>query len=303
MYDKIEIIPVSLLDQHRPLVAALRRLASSLGLEIGWHYLLDLIWILDLLGPVSGKRILDAGAGMGMLQWYLAEHGAEVLSVDRDNRAFLPLHFRFRYRVAGLRATDFSSPLAVVRHQAALEPGLAGKVRRNLRDILLVGLPRRQGQVRIYNQDLRDLAEVPSGSLDAVAAVSSLEHNPPEQLEQVVAELWRVLKPGGVLLATLCASPGADWFHQPSQGWCYSEAALRRSFGLSPEVPSNYARYDQLFAQLYTCAELRDNLAAFYTRSGDNGMPWGRWDPQYQPVGVCKVKTADASPGEPPGER
>ena len=37
-------------------------------------------------------------------------------------------------------------------------------------------------------------------------------------------------------------------------------------------------------------AELRDNLASFYFRSGDNGMPWGKWDPQYQPVGVCKVK-------------
>jgi hypothetical protein len=35
---------------------------------------------------------------------------------------------------------------------------------------------------------------------------------------------------------------------------------------------------------------LRDNLASFYGRSGENGMPWGVWDPRYQPVGVCKVK-------------
>jgi len=41
---------------------------------------------------------------------------------------------------------------------------------------------------------------------------------------------------------------------------------------------------------LVTCQELRDHLAEFYFLSGDNGMPWGKWDPQYQPVGVCKVK-------------
>ena len=28
------------------------------------------------------------------------------------------------------------------------------------------------------------------------------------------------------------------------------------------------------------------DLADFYFRSGDNGMPWGNWDPQYMPVGV-----------------
>jgi len=74
--DQIEILSVELLDQHRSTVLALRRLARSLGLEFGWHYLLDLTWIISLLGPVKGKRILDAGAGTGVLQWYLAEQGA-----------------------------------------------------------------------------------------------------------------------------------------------------------------------------------------------------------------------------------
>ena len=38
------------------------------------------------------------------------------------------------------------------------------------------------------------------------------------------------------------------------------------------------------------CRELRGKLADFYYQSGKNGMPWGKWDPQYQPVGVVKVK-------------
>jgi ubiquinone/menaquinone biosynthesis C-methylase UbiE len=108
----------------------------------------------------------------------------------------------------------------------------------------------------------------------------------------VVQELMRVLKPGGVLLATLTAGKDQDWWHEASSGWCYTDHTLRQLFDLPLDAPSNYGRYDELFAALKDCAELRDNLASFYFRSEDKGMPGGVWDPQYQPVGVCKVKTA-----------
>ena len=144
----------------------------------------------------------------------------------------------------------------------------------------------------IYNQDLADLVDLPDNSVDAVVAVSALEHNPPENLPRVVRELTRVIKPGGVLLATLCAARDQDWYHTPSAGWCYSAASLRSSFDLAAGTPDNYARYDEFFQALKDCAELRDHLARFYFKSGDNGMPWGQWDPQYQPVGVCKIKPA-----------
>jgi len=100
----------------------------------------------------------------------------------------------------------------------------------------------------------------------------------------------RVLKPGGKLIATLGAAKDQDWFHEPSKGWCYTEATLRDIFELNPECPSNYDQYDELFEALCNCTELHDNLADFYFKSGNNGMPWGIWDPKYQPVGVVKVK-------------
>jgi SAM-dependent methyltransferase len=146
------------------------------------------------------------------------------------------------------------------------------------------------GEIVIYNQELGHLVDIPSNSVDLVVAVSSLEHNKPENLKLVVSELMRVLKPGGALLATLGAASEADWFHVPSKGWCYTEATLRSSFDLPPGTPSNYADYDRLFERLRTCDELRNNLASFYARSGDKGMPWGVWDPKYQPVGVAKIK-------------
>jgi SAM-dependent methyltransferase len=165
------------------------------------------------------------------------------------------------------------------------------KASRQAQDMLsMAHLRRGTGKVVIYNQDLGDLADIQDNSLDAVVAVSALEHNSPDGLEKVVVELMRVLKPGGKLLATLCAARDQDWWHEPSKGWCYTDSSLRQIFCLPADLPSNYYRYDELFAALYHCNELRDNLAKFYFHSGDNGMPWGKWNPEYQPVGVCKVK-------------
>jgi SAM-dependent methyltransferase len=298
MDDRIEILSVDLLDRNRGVVRSLRRLAGSLRLEFGWHYLLDLTWMIGLLGDVRGRRIMDAGAGTGIMQWYLAGQGAEVLSVDRESRAGLPLRFRIRYQVTGLRDHDLLPVRSATQPEGGQQVRLSRRAAGALLRIAGTGLPQRleaalangQGRVVIYNQDLKELVDLADGSLDAVVAVSSLEHNDPADLELVIAELLRVLRPGGVMLATLGASREEDWFHEPSRGWCYSEGTLRQAFGLSPGTPSNYAKYDELFDALRSCQELRENLASFYTRSGDNGMPWGVWDPRYQPVGVCKVK-------------
>jgi len=292
--EKIEILSVALLDEHRPTVDALKRLARSLGLEFGWHYLLDLTWILAHLEEVEGKRILDAGAGSGVMQWYLADQGAQVISVDRLSRADLPLRFRRRFRLRGLRPQDLGSSRQALLGNFARIKTLRGKAAFLVRDLVAWALSSPSpGQVVLYHEDLGQLPDLESNSIDVVVSVSALEHNPPDELQAVVEELMRLLKPGGLLLATLGAAKEKDWFHQPSQGWCYSEASLRRIFGLSSDVPSNYQHYDQLFESLCQCAELRDNLASFYFRSGDNGMPWGKWQPQYQPVGICKVKGTD----------
>lgn len=292
MQEKIEILSVGLLDHYRPQVNGLKKVARSLNLEFGWHYLLDMTWILSRLGSLNNQRIMDAGAGTGVLQWYLAQQGADVISVDRGSRANLPLRFRTRFRVQGLRKSDLVPSRVIFKNNFTNQARLSVKVSTQARDMLgLADLRRSPGRVLIYNQDLKDLADIRDNSLDAVVAVSALEHNPPEDLERVVAELMRVLKPGGALLASLNASRGQDWWHAASSGWCYSESSLRRMFCLSPQVPSNYDHYDELFAALRNCAELHDGLAGFYAQSGKNGMPWGKWDPQYIPVGVCKVKS------------
>ena len=294
---RIEILSTKLLDGQRPIVEKLKRLARSLGLEFGWHYLLDLTWIISNLGDVRGMQIMDAGAGTGLMQWYLAQEGAQVISVDRLDRAALPLRFRMRYHVQGLRPQDLipSRQVFINSFRNNRNSRSAAKFSIQARDLMLAlvsGAPlqRGVGSVAFYHQDLGNLVDIPDNSLDAVVAVSALEHNTPQGLEMVVAELMRVLRPGGRLLASLCAARDEDIWHAPSSGWCYTDHSLRRLFCLPVETPSNYDQYDRLLTDLRNCAELRDNLARFYFQSENNGMPLGKWDPQYQPVGVCKIK-------------
>jgi SAM-dependent methyltransferase len=292
--EKIEIPSVDLLDRQRDVVNKLWDVSRATRVEPGWHYLLDLAWIAENLGTVEGKQILDAGAGMGLMQWYLIEQGAgEVISADRGSRYDLPLVMRSRYHVAGFRPGDLGPSWNVLKGNVARASGF-GKIvyfLRGLVALVMIALPKRfSGRVLIYNEDLTSMSDIPDNSLDAVVAVSALEHNSPEGLQKVVAEIMRKLKPGGKLLATLCAGKDKDWFHEPSRGWCYTDTTLRRLFDLPEDTPSNYARYDEQFNSLKNSAELREKLAKIYFQSGDNGMPWGKWDPQYQPVGVCKIK-------------
>lgn len=295
MYNKIEILPVSLLESEKSIINELKVLADELKLEFGWHYLLDLSWILKNLNLIDGQRIIDAGAGTGVMQWYLADKGAMVISIDRDSRANLNQRFRRRFNIKGLRESDLyeASSLSEVEQQRRIKSRLADFV-----DMLSYKFnsstgnegKNATGEVLIYNQDLGNLDQIPDDSIDAIVAVSSLEHNSPEGLESVVAELLRVLKPGRAIYATLGAAKVEDWFHEASQGWCYTETTLRRVFQISHDVETNFDQYDRLFENLRENDELKDNLASFYFRSDKNGMPWGEWDPKYQPVGICKVK-------------
>jgi SAM-dependent methyltransferase len=295
MTDKIEILSVELLDQHRPQVEAFRALSAELNIGLGWHYLLDLVWILDNLGDPHGKWIMDAGAGLGLMQWYLLEHGAaEVISADRGDRSEVTLRMRARYNIHGLRQLDLKPAPAILRKNINTARGGQKIVSALLGvgGLFLVTLPKNfHSRLLIYNQDLLSMPEIVNDSLDAVVAVSALEHNPPGKLEKVVTEIMHKLKPGGKLIATLGAAKTQDWFHEPSRGWNYTEKTIRQIFGIGPAVNANYARYDGLFTALKGCAELRDHLAPFYFKSSNNGMPWGKWEPQYQPVGICKTKT------------
>ena len=281
--DQLSLLSPDLLRHSPELVSSFRRLARATVVGLGWHYLLDLTWIARELGEPANLKVLDAGAGLGVLQWHLAEGGAQVLSVDRTDRSRLPATVRDQFRIRGLAPGDLAPRIAAWTSTKSILRGFAGRIAMRRR-------PPAKGSVTIHRGDLDRLDLIPDQSVDVVVSVSALEHNDPKNLPGLVGELLRVLKSGGRLLATLSAARGDDWLHVPSKGWCYSEATLRKAFQISPSTPSNWESFEFLFGELAGCEELRRGLSWRYRLSGRNGMPWGRWNPTYLPVGVLKVK-------------
>ena len=293
--DRLEILSVDLLKDEAELVDSFRERARGLGIQLGWHYDLDLAWIGSQLGDPSGLKVLDAGAGTGVLQWWLADKGADVVSADRLYRADLSGRFRLAYRVDGLRQDDLLPTRKLISYrisQADQSVGfrLKGGLRATATTVLEPFRYKSPGHVTLYRQALDNLADIIDESFDVVVSVSALEHNNLENLPKVVAELLRVLKQDGLLLVTLPAARDEDWYHEPSRGWCLTEDSLRSFFALSPDIESNFSEYDSLFHKIQESSTLRRRLAPMFYQSGDNGMPWGIWDPQYQPLGVRKRK-------------
>jgi SAM-dependent methyltransferase len=294
--DKIEIPPVELLDRYRPIVDEFKILGKMLGhYSVGWSYYLEWAWVFSQIDPASlkNKVVLDAGAGLGLSQWYLAEHGATVYSVDRISRACIPIYLRRRYSITGVRLQDLL-PVPQFLNPFNRSVGTRERVQNVLRSLkrILLRFPEGQatGNVHIYNQDLAHLVDIPDSSVDWIISISSLEHNSPKNLGIVADELFRVLKPSGALIATLAAAREKDWFHVPSSSWCYTEKTIKQVFTFGLSVPTNYGSFDELMKSVRTSKELQQSLSYHYFLGGKNGMPWGKWNPVYLPVGVVKVK-------------
>jgi 2-polyprenyl-3-methyl-5-hydroxy-6-metoxy-1,4-benzoquinol methylase len=54
----------------------------ALKLNLGSAMLIEVPYVLELLGDVRGKRVLDAGCGGGFYSLWLSQRGAKVLGVD-----------------------------------------------------------------------------------------------------------------------------------------------------------------------------------------------------------------------------
>lgn len=63
----------ALIDQHGELALEVLAARARLGQPQGWHYVLDLIWLLRRLKFAPAATVLDAGAGWGITQFLLGQ--------------------------------------------------------------------------------------------------------------------------------------------------------------------------------------------------------------------------------------
>ncbi len=285
---KIELLGPALLNNHR-LLHRVKDIEKRLVLDLGWHYYLDLIWCRKQLpDDVKGLTILDAGAGRGLMQWWLASEGATVISVDKGmQHGAVPRRFRQWCEVEGFRPGELephNDPLNLI---SFLPPrylrGWAKKIRKT-------GMltRRRKGRVQILRHALDDpglsavLADgvswkLPTLKVDHVISISALEHNSVDTMEASIANLMGCIKSGGKLIATVCASRDIDWYHDFYNAQCLTIETLMRLLRVSgrENFTTNWSKFDAIFDAVVNCQMLRER-----TR---------HWNPTYQPVGIVKV--------------
>lgn len=294
--NKIELISTNILDQHRKLSSGLNVMNSNLALSGGWHYILDWTWTISQMETVDGKVILDAGAGIGLLQWYLASKGGHIISVDRSDRTCIPFHLLSHFNVDGLTPADkplsTSELLNIFNGKANFPIRIKAITRGFLGKLKYQNHTSTTGTIKLYRKDLSALTHIPDNSIDLVVSISALEHNKSiNNIKDIVSELFRVLKQGGKMIVTLPASHHTDWFFEPAYSWCFRESTLKDIFGMQERTPSNYGQYDKIFEELRNSAELKNNLSWRHFFMPNSGMPWGKWNPQYIPVGIIKIKS------------
>jgi SAM-dependent methyltransferase len=307
---KIEILTESLIDEHPELAMEVLATSSRLAVPLGWHYLLDLIWLLDELEPKSPQhleppfRILDVGAGMGLMQFMLADRGYEVISLDmRDRNPAARFRDCYEFRQFAQDAPIDHSYLDHLGDRASKGHGLIDRVldlnlRTFLRRLKGAHTPRPSSEAGVerparpvvhhYRCDARNMTALEDGAIDAVVSVSALEHNDPQLTEEIQREIERVVRPGGVCLHTTSAIQKGRSFHEPSHSHLMDDAELAKVFGLE-SYESNWQDWERLDAEMRSGGRLSRWLAHTYYARGTQGMPWGIWDPAYLPVGVRKV--------------
>ncbi|MBU4379832.1 MAG: class I SAM-dependent methyltransferase [Proteobacteria bacterium] len=279
--DLISIFRMELLSRRSDLKQEVLDAVRRFDVSIGWHYILDFIWLLEGVETLPpGSTILDAGAGHGLMQMLLAARGHKVLSIDYSPR--IPFDsYRAKASIRVLSRSGFD--------EAYLERVRARGMDAGVSDEPLAVLAEKGVDIVYWRADISDLSPLPNECVDAVVSVSALEHNSKEKLLTCCSELERVLKPGGTMHVTVCGSDREEWFHEPSKGWCYPEKSLIEYFGLrNPE--SNFSEAEAAFAELKQGDGLKEHLSESYFVSGDNGMPWGKWNPEYLALGVRKNK-------------
>jgi ubiquinone/menaquinone biosynthesis C-methylase UbiE len=302
--NKIELIPHSILDERHQLVLFVKNTAKELNLQFGWHYILDIVWILDQIERQSipkGSVILDAGAGNGIVQFCLSRLGYKIISVDFGPRN--PGYNITKYfKIDNLMNNNTGFDHKYLNHKKnsfSTSPNLTKIMYDFIKKGILSLLPilqdffsqRPRPEITYYKADLQNMELIVSDSIDAVISVSVIEHNSEAEVVKIMKELKRILKKNAPMFITTSASGREDWFHQPSHGWAYSESTIREIFLSSDsKYQSNYGLYDEMMEQLVKSQELKYSLSPMYFKSGDNGMPWGKWDPQYYPVGIVNSK-------------
>ncbi len=240
----------------------------------GWHYDMDETWMLENIEKAKipkGAKILDAGAGLGIMQYVLASRGYNVVSLDFGKRPIpkescgifdisLEEQDRFEYKHSYQKSMSFSDNSNLLKNQIGffleklsvpnLIPRLCNKIKREVAHFFFHGIEKMRdhehyGKITFVRAAFHDMP-FDENYFDAVISVSALEHADIALLGKNIDEMRRVAKPGApVLISTSAIGEEKDFFDEKTQGWCFSSQTLSCFSDNSALEYSNYGDIEQ----------------------------------------------------------
>ncbi|MFN2466254.1 MAG: class I SAM-dependent methyltransferase [Candidatus Dormibacteria bacterium] len=123
-------------------------------------------WAFQATPLRAGMRAVELGASLTGFQFVLAQAGLEVLGVD-----------------PGDASTGAQDNALNAENHALLNAAF-------------------ETSVSLHQERLENVS-LPASSIDRVFCISTLEHIHPADLPSLLAEIWRILRPGGMLVLTI----------------------------------------------------------------------------------------------------
>jgi 2-polyprenyl-3-methyl-5-hydroxy-6-metoxy-1,4-benzoquinol methylase len=190
---------------------------------------LEYPWAFEAIGPHRGMRVLEVGGSLAGLQFVLDRSGCEVVNVDPGEAS--------RGRGWPVSEETFKKLNHAFRTNVVLK--------------------------KCFLQDAGLAAE----SFDRIVSISVLEHVPENDIEAILVEARRLLKPGGLLIITmdlfLNVTPFGDaesneYGHNVSARWMLESSGMELVHGTRSELygfDEFYAAKVKANPELYVSAE------------------------------------------------
>lgn len=261
------------------------------NLQIGWHYIVDIITIYSKVKDLPQDiNILDAGGGDGPMQYLLLEMGYNVYNVDiyqKKNNSIIDKRYKTKYQT--LNSYESSTYFEHLKNLDKEENFiLSTKIKIYLKLFFLkiwkILFVKNNATGILYKitGNIVDMPEIENSKFDVTISVSVIEHINIEKTNTLINEIDRVTKSNGLILITTSGTnKDQSWFHEPSQGWCFSEKDLTEIF----KIVKDCNLTPDYMLELYSKNKfLKNNLAKFHESSKNCGMPLGIYKPEYFPI-------------------
>ena len=311
--NKIELLDTKLLNNSN-ILEEIDKWLKIFGWTNGWHYDLDIIWVLKELESLNlkqGATILDAGAGLGMMQFILASRGYNVISLDFtdreipknsigifevnkiDNKLDGYTHEYMEYMTYGVKKHYKLINILKLGGKAILNPLKAIKyINKKVSTYLYVNNERKKehtqfGKITFLRGTFNNIP-MDNNSADALISISAFEHNSFEDMKSSVLEFSRVIRDESFMFITTSAKD-KTWYQKASKGWCFDKDTLSDFFRIdSNNIEFNYKEKKD---KIINSKILKDRLGEYYKHPQNLTIPNGLIKYiEYIPVGIKRKK-------------